>query len=29
MFRAAKNWEQAKYDPEFRKQLGLPPEPTP
>ncbi|MBD2212938.1 pentapeptide repeat-containing protein [Nostoc linckia FACHB-104] len=24
----AKNWEKAKYSEEFRKQLGLPPEPT-
>ncbi len=24
----AKNWEKAKYDPEFRQQLGLPPEST-
>jgi uncharacterized protein YjbI with pentapeptide repeats len=24
--KAAKNWERAKYSPDFRKQLGLPPE---
>ena len=24
----AKNWEKAKYDPEFRQELGLPAEPT-
>jgi hypothetical protein len=25
----ATSWEQAKYDPEFREQLGLPPKFTP
>lgn len=26
LFKAAKNWQLACYSPEFRKQLGLPPE---